>query len=334
MMDAIDATTSSESVQISSTGIAASPFSSSDEDLHAGSLAFDIQLRPTGDEGSGFHYEDTTFAPSQGDVVIYRPSAVDIEGRCMRISHGSFRSKHEGPLRWKRKNFWTLLVFKFRFDPNRKARRIASVDIELEFSNYDSGAAGPEVFAIAPDGDFDFGETEQHVTTTNEGGGNAGAGVTAFKAEGTLHHAKVVAKTEFAASTVTGKAALRNRGYGEPNFASWNLLENPKDYQGVPRCIMTAILLKRKHNRKFRCDVSVEANADWRTELGWVFGKTPRDRPLIFDPTEMSSDEFGDESDLEKIQPLVNRYADVPPKIVLPGRKRVESFHSEVKSDS
>ncbi|KAJ8123022.1 hypothetical protein O1611_g9694 [Lasiodiplodia mahajangana] len=53
---------------------------------------------------------------------------------------------------------------------------------------------------------------------------------------------------------------------------------------GVPVAMKAAILLKREDEEQFQCIATVKARADWRSSLESVFGSTPPDDPVLFDP--------------------------------------------------
>ncbi|KAI9737974.1 MAG: hypothetical protein M1834_009344 [Cirrosporium novae-zelandiae] len=144
-------------------------FGSDDEmELDGEPPVFRIKLAPTGDEGSAFHTQNDPKSPFQRENVIERKGAVDIRCYCVDIIHGLFAADS--------KFFSTQLVLQFRFDPRKRARRIAQVDVELRFAGSAPGVADPEVFAIAPNGRFSFSQTTQTETTTIGGDVNIGGG--------------------------------------------------------------------------------------------------------------------------------------------------------------
>ncbi|KAK4185503.1 hypothetical protein QBC35DRAFT_503587 [Podospora australis] len=65
------------------------------------------------------------------------------------------------------------------------------------------------------------------------------------------------------AATVIGATEVRGRNYGDSNCASWTLLENPATKTGVPVAMRAAIVLERKNEEKFQCEVTIKARADW-----------------------------------------------------------------------
>lgn len=254
------------------------------EDSHSGAKlhslggdlpTFDIDMFPTGDEESGFHTQNDPLSPYQRTNVIQRKAAVDIRCSCRDVVHGKFDGSSYG----------TLLVLQFRFDPRKRARRIASANISLNFSGMNPNGPRPEVYAISLDGRFNMVETKQHEEVTK--GGDVKLGVSAIQglqADGTWKWEKTTTADVTDATTVTGSIDLIGFGYGPDNCASWTLMENKSRKTGVPASVQVGVLLKRRDNEHFKCVVEIKAEADFRTELEWVFGSKPKDDPVLFNP--------------------------------------------------
>ncbi|KAF9768914.1 hypothetical protein IL306_013724 [Fusarium sp. DS 682] len=240
-------------------------------------ISFGISLAPKGEEGSGFHTQNDPSNPYQRENIIERKGAVDIRCSSVDIVHGLFDP--EGDV------LCTLLVLEFRFDPRKRARRIAHVDIELRFAGSEPGIADPHVYAIAPNGTIQFSQTTQTETTTTGGDVTLGAGGAGVNLGTSLKYEREIAREMSYAASVTGSIDLRGRNYGERNCASWTLMENPELKTGVPISMRTAILLKRRDEGRFQCVVTVRAKADWKTSLEWLVGTTKRDDPVLLDPT-------------------------------------------------
>lgn len=237
--------------------------------------SFDIDLFPTGDEASGFHTQNDPSSPYQRTNVIQRKGAVDIRCSCIDVMHGKFDGSSYG----------TLLVLQFRFDPRKRARRIASAYITLRFSGMEASVSRTEVCAISPDGRFNMVETTQHEEVTK--GGEMKLGVSAsqgLQADGGFKWEKTTSDAVTDATTVTGSIDLIGFSYGPNNCASWSLLENNTRKTGVPASVRVGVLLKRKNNEPFKCVVEIEAVADLRTGLESVFGFKPKDDPVLFNP--------------------------------------------------
>ncbi|KAF4337477.1 peptidase [Fusarium beomiforme] len=240
-------------------------------------VSFGISLAPKGEEGSGFHTQNDPSNPYQRENVIERKGAVDIRCSSVDIIHGLFDPEGD--------DLCTLLVLEFRFDPRKRARRIAHVDIELRFAGSEPGVADPHVYDIAPKGNMRFAQTTQTETTTTGGEVTLGAGAFGASVGTGLSYEREIAREMSYAASVTGSIDLREKNYGKPNCASWTLMENPELKTGVPVSMRTAILLKRRDEGRFQCVVSIRAKADWRTSLEWLVGTTRRDDPVLLDPT-------------------------------------------------
>jgi hypothetical protein len=249
-----------------------------DGQVDSGFPSFEIDLFPTGDEGSGFHTQNDPLAPWQRTRVIQRKGAIDIKCSSIYVVHGKWAPNDDA--------YGTLLVLQFRFDPRRKARRIASADISLEFSSMERGRSRPEVYAISQDGSFRLVETTQHEEVTKGGDLKLGAtGVPFLQAEGGAKWEKTTSADVTDATKVVGSTDLIGVNYGEEaNFASWTLMENATRKTGVPALMRVGVLLKRKTKEQFKCRVEIKAQADFKSQLERVFGSTPKDDPVLFNP--------------------------------------------------
>ncbi|PWY84669.1 hypothetical protein BO94DRAFT_536262 [Aspergillus sclerotioniger CBS 115572] len=254
------------------------------------SASFDIGLNPTGDAGSGLHTQNDPAAPYQRENYIERKTAVDIRCSCVDVVHGLL--KPDGS------SYATLIVLQFRFDPRKRARRISQVDIEIQFSGSEPGAADPEVYAIAPNEHLSVSRITQTETTSTESSLNLGAGsiVSGFvDVGGSVKFGHDISRETNYAATIVGSIDLRGRNYGKANCASWTLIENPATKAGVPAGMRAVILLKRKDEAKFQANVSIRAKADWKTQLEWLVGSTRADDPVLFDPMmEPTSTKYDD----------------------------------------
>ncbi|SCO89314.1 uncharacterized protein FRV6_13442 [Fusarium oxysporum] len=231
-------------------------------------VSFGISLAPRGEEGNEFHTQNDPLDPYQRENIIERKGAVDIRCSSVDIIHGLFDPDGD--------DLCTLLVLEFRFDPRKRARRIAHVDIELRFSSIDHGAADPH-------------------TRTTGGDLYVGAGAAGVQLGSGLTYEREIAREMSYAASVTGSIDLRGRNYGKANCASWTLMENPETKAGVPVSMRTAILLKRRDESHFQCVVTVNAKADWRTSMEWLVGTTKRDDPVLLNPTLVpTSDRYKD----------------------------------------
>ncbi|VBB79466.1 Putative protein of unknown function [Podospora comata] len=262
------------------------------EDEAADSLSWNIALAPTGDSGSQFHTKNDPNKPLQRQNYVERKGAVDVRCSCADVVHG-FLSPDSDIL-------CTLIVLDFRFDSRKRARRIASVHIDLRFSSLDPNSPyQPEVRAISPDGNFTVAPTTQTESSTLSG--NLGISATPGPAptlSAGISIDKSITRDMTYAATVVGAKSLRGRNFGQPNSASWTLLENPATETGVPVAMRAAVLLEREDEELFQCSVTIKARADWRTTLESVFGSTPPDDPVLFDPTIESKRTHYDEMNL------------------------------------
>ncbi|KAL2694937.1 hypothetical protein Neosp_001526 [[Neocosmospora] mangrovei] len=156
----------------------------------------------------------------------------------------------------------TLMVFRFRFDPQKTSRRVLRARVNIEFLGKDGGNA-PIVEAIAPE------ERWAVVPTTDS--------------ESTTRGAELDVSD---ATTVSGSINLgKGRNSGESTVAVWNLQENKRRETGVPDSVTTAVLLRRYDNEPFNARVELEADVDWVSGFARKFTGVPLDDPVLFNPT-------------------------------------------------
>ncbi|KAK0610001.1 hypothetical protein B0T17DRAFT_512309 [Bombardia bombarda] len=238
---------------------------------------FSIDLLPTGDKGSSFRTQNDPASPYQRSNVIERKGAVDIRCSCVDVIHGLFDEEGD--------TFCTLVVLQFRFDPRKRARRIVSADIELRFASNKPGSPDPEAESVT-----------QGAHLTLSAAAVAGAGLS-----GGVNWSRTVERGLDNATTVIGSIDLRGRNFGKSNCASWTLMENNDTKTGVPMSMTAAILLKRRTEEIFRCDFTMKVKADWRSNLETLFGSTPLDDPILFDPTLDPTNDKYDELNLGSV---------------------------------
>jgi hypothetical protein len=108
-----------------------------------------VPVAPDEDD-NGFRVENTSLDDWQREAVIERRGAIDIRCDLVGVLHGWYGEKSDdGP-------FATLMVFRFRFDPQKHARRVIRCRATVEFSpmpddgSKTTAANKPAVVAIAP----------------------------------------------------------------------------------------------------------------------------------------------------------------------------------------
>ncbi|KAL7935739.1 hypothetical protein V8C35DRAFT_298131 [Trichoderma chlorosporum] len=230
--------------------------------------------------------EDDTFRTQNASIndwerrnVIERTRGnVHVRVELMEVIHGTYDSDGDGA---------TLLVFRFRFDPQKRSRRIIRARINIEFFSNSKNGTAPIVDAIAPEERWSITPTVDSKTTTRGGDLSLGAsGVPFLVAGGTLKFEKTVDRDVTDATTVTGSINLgTGKNSGEPTVAVWNLQENKRRQTGVPDSVKAVILLRRENSDPFNARVTLEVDADFITGLERKFSKVPLDDPVLFNPT-------------------------------------------------
>jgi hypothetical protein len=176
----------------------------------------------------------------------------------------------------------TLLVYDFRLDAVKLKRRVRHARLKFKFKSSVLGVRAPEVHAIAPQDRNTMQPSSQEETLTRGIGANAGPRYI-VEADVTAHREKSISKTTSDAAKVTG--FIFSDEYGNGVGVQWDLQENTTSKSGTPSSFCCAILLNRRFDEdNFECKITVEAKADWKTEMGRFFGSTPIDDPILFNP--------------------------------------------------
>lgn len=213
------------------------------------------------------------------NVIERTTGAVHVRCDLIDVVHGSF-DEHGG-------NHATLVILKFRFDPQKESRRVVRARINIEFFATVKGGATPEVYAIAPEDRWTVMPTTDHEESVKSGGLNLGAAGIPF-VDASVHTTieRTVTRDTSDATTVTGSINLApGQNFGISSCAAWNLLENKRRTTGVPDSVQVAVLLKREDDELFNSMVTVEADVDRVTRTERLFNrKVPLDDPILFNP--------------------------------------------------
>ncbi|KAK2595808.1 hypothetical protein QQS21_006572 [Conoideocrella luteorostrata] len=244
-----------------------------DSDLEDASVS--IALNKTGEPGSGYHTRNDPSAPYQRETVTERRGIIEVRCQSREVVHGVLSADTAENA--------TLLVYDFHLDTTRRSRRIVSATVEFEFGSIVPGTPAPQVHAVAPAGRVTLLPSTQEEALCRGTQLTAGAGELGVNVGGTLKWEKTVNRTASDNARVTGH--IFSDDYGKGVGASWILHENGSIKSGVPTFLRCAILLTRGFDdNNFQCKVKVKVEADWKSELGRLFGSTPPDDPVIFDP--------------------------------------------------
>lgn len=237
---------------------------------------FDFPMFEGGNEGNGFHVRNDPKDPYQRSEVIQRTGqGVDIRCTLIDVVHGAMSADSD---------FWaTLLVFHFRFDPQKRARRVSEATIELRFDVSDDKNIPPEVESVSFDGHYSLLPSKQSETITKSGGGSAGVNYVAELGASAKWEKTVVRETTDATTVSGGKYIVNN--VPPSRIAKWNLLENKTRNTGVPASIQVAVRIKRRDEALFTCIPRLKCTADKWTSLETFFGGVPEDEPVYLKPS-------------------------------------------------
>lgn len=240
-----------------------------------------VPLFLEGNEEDGFlrTQNASTIDYERRNVIERTRGAVHIRCDLIDVIHGSL-DEHGG-------SNATLVILKFRFNPQKESRRVVRARLNIEFLPAMKGGAIPEVYAIAPEDRWTVVPTTDHEETVKSGGLNLGAAGIPF-VDASVHTTieRTVSRDISDATTVTGSINLApGKNSGISSCAAWNLLENKRRKTGVPDSVQVAVLLKREDNELFNSMVTVEADVDIVTRTEHFFNrKVPLDDPILFNP--------------------------------------------------
>jgi len=244
-------------------------------DAGEGLFGFDVGLSEAGDEGSGFRFRNDPSAPQQRTNLAERKGAIDVRCVGKDVVHGYVKDG-EDPA--------TLIVYEFQFDPRKPGRRIAHVKAQFIFHPRNGGSE-PEVLKFAPKGRMELLQTKQTESITNSTEGKLGATQLGAELSGSVKWEKSISREMTDATTIVGSVDVEGRDYGAPNAVSWSLMENKSTKTGVPAFFRTAVLLKREdEDAEFESSFTINVTADMISRMAGLFGRTPPDDPVIYDP--------------------------------------------------
>ncbi|KAH8765997.1 hypothetical protein F5883DRAFT_496258 [Diaporthe sp. PMI_573] len=228
----------------------------------------------SGSEGSGFHTKNNPKDPYQRREVIQRTGAIDIRCSVLDVVHGVMSPDSE---------YWaTLMILQFRFDPQKRMRRITEASLELLFGLTDSSNELPEVEAISFDGNYSILPSKQSESTTVGGQGTLGA-TQIVTASGTAKWERTVTRETSDKTTVSGGTFVVDNI--PPNrIAKWTLLENRTLKSGIPASLQVAVRIQRQDEAIFTCMPTIRCKADKWTSIENFFGKVPEDDPILLNP--------------------------------------------------
>ncbi|KAJ4244399.1 hypothetical protein NW762_014527 [Fusarium torreyae] len=233
--------------------------------------------RIVGGEDSTYRTENASLSDWERQNVIERTRGqIHTRAELLEVTHGTYDEDGDEA---------TLMVFRFRFDPQKNSRRVIRARVDVIFRGKD-GNSEPIVEAIAPEERWSVVPTTDSESTTKGGELNLGAsGVPFLEAGGSAKFEKTITRDISDATTVSGARKLRKgQNWGQPGVAVWNILENKRRESGVPDSVTVAVLLRREDSEPFDAVVELEADVDWRTGLESKFMRVPLDDPILFNP--------------------------------------------------
>lgn len=262
---------------------------------------FEIGLSEGGTD-SAYRMSNSPSNQEQRPHLVYRAYSSErtVKGTLNQVVHGKLSPGGEDA---------TLIVATFNFLGQTVARRFKLARIEWDFSyervpgvTEDANAQPPEVIKVSLDGQYVLNESTfsvnrgSNVDVGIQGGtlvtGSLGAGWTQTQAMDVKDHISIFGTPTF----------NDDRQFGEPTGAKWVLEENESQKSGIPGHITTAILLRRQSGRPFLGTIEVKVQVGLKDTMYDWFGRKPRDDPVRFNPSLLSTGALYDSSNLDKVK--------------------------------
>ncbi|KAF4440802.1 hypothetical protein FACUT_3185 [Fusarium acutatum] len=262
-----------------------------DAQLDAASVS--IGLNISAGKNNEFHTRNDPTAPFQRSTITERQGITQVQCFSREIIHGYLSP--DG-------NNATLLVYDLHLDTTKKSRRIREAQVKFEFKSSIPGSPEPQIVKIAPHGSVSLLATSAEESKTTGYGLSAGASQF-VSVKSSAKWEKTVSQTKNDAARVAGGFLCND--YGKQVGAQWIFFENKLVASGTPRFMRFAILLDRENDEEeFECKVTISASGDWKTVLEGLVGSTPRDDPILFDPTLPPTNKLRKAYDIENLASL------------------------------
>ncbi|VZH95650.1 unnamed protein product [Fusarium fujikuroi] len=246
-----------------------------DIDAQLDATSFSIGLNISAGKNNEFHTRNDPAAPFQRSTITERQGITQVQCFSREIIHGYLSP--DG-------NNATLLIYDLHLDTTKKSRRIREAQVKFEFKSSNPGSSAPQIAKIAPHGSVSMLATSAEVSKTIGYGLSAGASQF-VSVESSAKWEKTVSQTRNDAARVAGGFLCND--YGKQVGAQWILFENKGDEE-----------------EEFECKVTINASGDWKTVLGGLVGSTPRDDPVLFDPTSPPTNKLRKAYDIENLESL------------------------------
>jgi len=179
----------------------------------------------------------------------------------------------------------TLVVMDFWFLSSEKSRRFTKATIDVSFRDADATPEkGPWVIGLDPVGKWQAQPSEKHVEMTRSANASAQAGSGPASMGAGVACDYKTSQNEADQITVNGMKLFDGTPIGHKRKVRWVLTENRSQSSGLPSQFRTFILVQRCDNEQFTAVVDIDAHVNLSASVLRMFGRKPKDDPIIFEP--------------------------------------------------
>jgi len=179
----------------------------------------------------------------------------------------------------------TLIVMDFWFLGSEKSRRFTKATINVSFRDADATPEkGPWVIGLDPVGKWQAKPSKKHVEMKRSSNANAQAGFGPASLGAGVACDCTTSQDEDDQITINGMKLFDGTPMGHKRKVRWTLTENKSQSSGLPSQFRTFILVQRRDDEQFTAVVDIDAHVNLSAGVLRMFGKKPKDAPIIFEP--------------------------------------------------
>jgi hypothetical protein len=265
--------------------------------------SFDIDLVPESESEFQFRTKSDSFSSfNRRSVVSSRNSSLLVRAEVALVVHGTLSTGDPA----------SLIVADFHFTSMSASTRFKYAMINITFKPLNPGSPCPKLLTIAPYQYRYIHCTKRTIKdmsspgTSSSLGASISLGVAGASVGPSLTWEGKKESKDTSQAVIAG-AISASRGYGDGHLANWVLRENATTKAGIPTRLQVAMLLERDGedpDEQFLAVVEVKTEMDFVSSIKRMFGASPKDYPIIFDPKLSNHGSLPDDIRLERLDQI------------------------------